>query len=121
MYVRNVQREGREGRGRDKGGICFLWQSGNCTHGDHCRFKHEGHGSVDKTVTEKKAPKCFKFKKGKCQKGDACPFRHVGASKKNSDKCETATTVLKREDSEKPCFNWKKKGKCRKGDKCHFA
>ena len=121
MYVRNVQREGREGRGRDKGGICFLWQSGNCTHGDHCRFKHEGHGSVDKTVTEKKAPKCFKFKKGKCQKGDACPFRHVGASKKNSDKCETATTVLKREDSEKPCFNWKKKGKCRKGDKCPFS
>ena len=120
MYVRNVQREGREGRGRDKGGICFLWQVGNCTHGDHCRFKHEGPGSVivhSGMNAVKKAPKCFKFRKGKCLAGDACPFRHVG---KPLDKGENRDQATK-EDKDKPCFNWKKKGKCRKGDTCPYS
>ena len=112
MYVRNVQREGREGRGRDKGGICFLWQSGNCSHGDNCRFKHEGHGSVEKKL-EKKPKKCFKFKKGKCLDGDACRFRHVGVPNTSNSSGKDDKHV--REDKEKPCFNWKKKGKCNKG------
>jgi hypothetical protein len=116
MYLRRIQRAGREGRGRDTGGVCFLWQQGTCTHGDTCKFKHTGPGScrVKETRTEPKVQKCFKFRKGKCNLGDECPFRH--------DEKAPGTTpeIMTRSDEEKPCFNWKKKGKCRKGDACPY-
>lgn len=120
MYLRRIQREGREGRGRDTGGVCFLWQQGTCTHGDACKFKHTGPGSclARVTRTEPKVPKCFKFRKGKCKLGDECPFRHQERATKDPG---AEPVKLSRPDHEKLCFNWKKKGKCKKGDACAFS
>jgi RNA recognition motif-containing protein len=115
IYLRRVQREGREGRGRDKGGVCFLWQEGTCTHGDNCKFNHTGPGSCRVKDSTPKVAKCFKFKKGKCKEGDACPFRHEGTVAE-----ATKGAKLPRPNAEKNCFDWKKKGKCRKGDSCSY-
>jgi RNA recognition motif-containing protein len=141
MHLQEVERH-REGRGRDRGGICFLWKQGTCTHGEHCRFAHDGAGAcaasaaatpeeqARKKRAKKKKIKCFAFRKGKCKLGDACEYSHDFDPSKNKEKSGSsaagagagaAAAAAERGAAErKPCFNWKKKGKCRKGDKCPY-
>ena len=139
MYLQEVERH-REGRGRDRGGICFLWKQGTCTHGEHCRFAHDGPGScaasvaatpeeqAEKKRAKKKKIKCFAFRKGKCKLGDACEYSHdfnpnEKKEKKSSSSAAAAGMAacpVAQTAEQKPCFNWKKKGKCRKGDKCPY-
>ena len=133
MHLLEVERH-REGRGRDRGGVCFLWRQGTCTHGEHCRFAHEGEGGCAPSATatpeeqarkkreKKKKIKCFAFRKGKCKLGDACEYSHDFCPKalKKKKKAAASTSDEAAANDQKPCFNWMKKGKCRKGDKCPY-
>jgi len=65
---------------------CFAWAKGQCTHGDACKFAHEGQGACAKVSAPGMGKKwadqstrvCLNFrKKGRCAKGDQCPFKHV--------------------------------------------
>ena len=107
--------------------ICFLWSAGRCTHGDACKFAHEGDGACaakpEKQLSHAdrlKKRKCFNFKKkGKCKSGDACPFSHdftpsVGANLGSTSSKPSIPAT------EKHCINWKTKGRCRKGDACPY-
>ena len=67
--------------------ICYLWKAGRCTHGDNCKFLHDGPGSCLPTVS----------KKEKC--------RTTSKSFQKKDKCD------------QDCINWKTKGKCRRKEK----
>lgn len=71
---------------------CYAWAKGQCTHGDACKFSHEGPGGC-MAVGERYAGRkfqCMSFKaKGKCSKGEACAFLHVLREKKGEKKGET--------------------------------
>ena len=59
---------------------CHAWARGQCTHGDECKFSHDGPGAcmvVGKPYSGRKF-QCLSYKsKGKCSKGDFCTFLHV--------------------------------------------
>ena len=116
MYIRPKSQS--EGNGSEKGKevrVCFLWTEKRCTHGENCKFSHEGEGACILKGTSKK--KCFSFKKkGKCKLGAKCPFSHDIVNGKQSRNLEAASLP----PSEKDCINWKTKGKCRKKDKCPY-
>lgn len=110
---------------------CYAWQTFNCTHGEGCKFSHDGPGGLAKVGEPGAGKKCISYKtKGKCSKGDSCPFVHsvrpttarsqlplaitsAGPVKNKSKKSFVDT-------SSKLCINFKKKGKCRKGSDCPF-
>ena len=109
--------------------VCFLWKAGRCTHGDNCKFVHEGDGAVaDSSSSGKKKQKCFAFKKkGKCRSGDACPFSHevsasISSKAQDGDEIDANNQGQNKnvDKSLKDCINWKVKGKCRKGDTCPY-
>jgi len=121
VIIRPIQRTSGDNVGSN---VCYLWSKGRCTHGDMCKFLHEGEGATLVKGDGKK--KCFEWlQKGTCKKGAACPFRHReeerGSRKRkeapaagDGPACPRATPLDKKD---KPCRNWKTKGFCRKKDK----
>jgi hypothetical protein len=128
---------------------CYAWTKFNCTHGDDCKFAHEGDGACVKVGEPYKGRKfkCMSWtKKGKCSKGDFCNFLHDATSKggKVELKGQGADAgVEQRKEADKDnkegsyedgeakaprgavvtgiCNNLRKKGRCRKGDKCPYS
>ncbi|GMH65844.1 hypothetical protein TrST_g221 [Triparma strigata] len=124
VVMRPIQRTSGDNVGSN---VCYLWSKGRCTHGEMCKFVHEGEGACLEKGDGKK--KCFDWMKlGKCKKGDACQFKHDEAdrgSKMKKRKLGEAEegaegAKAKLSNAEKDCNNWKSKGKCRKGDKCPY-
>lgn len=114
--------------GRDTA-TCHAFKKFQCTHGDSCRFLHEGEGGciVVGVPYQGRKFQCLSFKtKGKCSKGDQCSFLHtVVKTKSKAPDSETEKGKNNAGDeSEKEkgvCHNFKKKGKCKRGDSCPFS
>lgn len=118
---------------------CYAWQRFNCTHGDECKFSHDGPGACEKVGVKYQGRKfqCLSFKKtGKCSKGDYCTFIHSFSGKKNKANSEAGEDEKQEQPGEKRkldeasdgaskkkgiCDSFKKKGKCRKGDRCPYS
>ena len=60
--------------GKFKKGVCYAFQSGECTRGDSCRFSHEKDSQKDSPAL--RGP-CWNFAKGECPYGKSCRYEHV--------------------------------------------
>lgn len=103
-------------------GICFMWRTYNCVHGDNCKFLHEGEGGcVNISAHGEGKKKCLSFKtKGKCSKGDSCPFLHIAKATIAAETEDQDSTSKPGKSKSGICNSFKKKGKCRKGDNCRY-
>ncbi len=78
---------------------CYAWQKFQCTHGDTCKFAHQGDGGCMAVGVPYQGRKfqCMSFKaKGKCSKGDKCLFLHSLAHVKNRDKSKSSEKDTKK-------------------------
>lgn len=104
--------EGGGGRSRSSRGprndVCYLFRdTGECPHGENCRFRHGEDDTRDFSAPRDTASEiCRNYLKGRCRFGDACPRRHEG---------EVVPEPLEKIDE--VCKNFLE-GRCRFGDAC---